>query len=42
MLCVEIYDETMHMLRRGQVKRPGAGDTLGQAKSAERLFAVAA
>ncbi len=34
--------ESMHMLRKGQVKRLGGGDSVGQAKFVESLFGVAA
>ena len=34
--------ESMHMLRRGQVKRLDGRDAVGQAKFVESLFGVAA
>lgn len=34
--------ESMHMLRKGQVKRLEGRDTAGQAKFVERLFGIAA
>jgi transposase-like protein len=34
--------ESMHMLRKGQVKRLGRRDTLGQAKFVASLFGMAA
>ncbi len=32
----------MHMMRKGQVKRLGGTDTVGQAKFVESLFGIAA
>lgn len=34
--------EAAHMMRKGQVKRWGGGDAVGQAKFVESLFGVAA
>lgn len=34
--------ESMHMMRKGQVKRLGGKDPMGQAKFVESLFGVAA
>lgn len=34
--------ESMHMMRKGQVKRLGERDSVGQAKFVESLFGVAA
>jgi len=34
--------EATHMMRKGQVKRLDGGDSAGQAKFVESLFAVAA
>jgi transposase-like protein len=34
--------ETMHMMRKGQVKRLDGRDTMGQAKFVESLFRIAA
>jgi hypothetical protein len=35
-------NESMHMMKKGQVKRLDGRDAIGQAKFVERLFGVAA